>query len=177
MPSVSTPRYVGDTHQPLRITGTGENCHAYWPLTAPLVPDLLEDANRRIATALGADLASVDAARVLRPPGSLNFKSHPPGLVRLEAFTGERFETTALLAALPDEPVNHERATRPPQRPAPRRVEDPLRSLDPEVYVAALTGQQLGRDRKVSCPFHRPDPVAARLRDPRGRLVLLWVSP
>jgi len=136
-------------------SGTGENCHAYWPLTAPLVPDLLEDANRRIATALGADLASVDAARVLRPPGGLNFKSDPPGLVRLEAFTGERFDTTALLAALPNEPVNDERATRPPPRPAPRRVGDPLRSLDPEVYVAALTGQQPGRDRKVSCPFHR----------------------
>jgi len=156
MPSVSTPRYVGDTHQPLRITGTAGNRHAYWPLTHPLAPDLLEDANRRIAAGLGADLASVDAARVLRAPGGLTFKSDPPGLVRLECFTGERFDTAALLAALPAvQPDGDEPSARPPAWPVPLRVDDPLRAVDPDIYVAALTGQPLNRDRKVSCPFHR----------------------
>ena len=139
----------------LRITGSGGNRHAYWPLTAPLAPAALERANRRIAAALGADVASIDAARVLRPPGGLNFKTDPPGFVRLDVFTGERFDTSALIAALPGDPVKGGRSANRPARPAPRRVEDPLRSIDPDVYVAALTGRQPGRDRKVSCPFHR----------------------
>jgi len=76
--------------------------------------------------------------------------------VSLETFTGERYDTNRLLAELPPEP-QHElsvAARRPPARPAPRRVDDPLRALAPDVYVAALTGQKVGRDRKVSCPLH-----------------------
>jgi hypothetical protein len=68
---------------------------------------------------------------------------------------GERFDTSALLAALPEDPVDAGSSTRAAARPAPRRVDDPLRSIDPDVYVAALTGRKPGRDRKVSCPFHR----------------------
>ena len=139
-------------------SGSGGNRHAYWPLTEPLAPDALERANRRIAAALGADLASIDAARVLRPPGGLNFKTDPPGLVRLETFTGERFDTSALLAALPEDPVDAGSSTRAAVRPAPRRVEDPLRAVDPDVYVEALTGRKAGRDRKVSCPFTATGP-------------------
>jgi len=136
-------------------SGTANNCHAYWPLAAPLAPDALEQANRRLATALGADLASIDAARVLRPPGTLNFKTDPPALVAVEAFTGERFNTWELLACLPAlEPASGPRRAQAPRR-APRRVDDPLRILEPAVYVAALTGQKVTRDRKVSCPFHR----------------------
>ena len=137
-------------------SGTEQNRHAYWPLTEPLQPDALERANRRLATVLGADPASVDAARVLRPPGGLNFKTDPPGVVSLEAFTGERYDTATLLAALPPEPRDEISIpdARRPDRPAPRRVDDPLRAIDPAVYVAALTGQQVGRDRKVSCPLH-----------------------
>ncbi len=134
-------------------SGTAANCHAYWPLATPLEPDALEAGNRRLARALGADEASVDAARVLRPPSTLNFKSDPPGLVRLECFTGERFDTAALLAALPPEPRAMTR--RRAQAPSPRRVDDPLRALEPAVYVEILTGQKVGRDRKVSCPMHR----------------------
>jgi hypothetical protein len=50
-------------------SGSGENRHGYWPLTAPLSPDELEHANRRLARALGGDQASTDAPRVLRCPG------------------------------------------------------------------------------------------------------------
>src|SRR5215207_5274087 len=49
-------------------SGTGSNCHAYWPLTEPLPRDELEVANRRLAHALGADPASADAAP--DPPGA-----------------------------------------------------------------------------------------------------------
>jgi hypothetical protein len=43
-------------------SGTGNNCHAYWPLTEPLAADEVERANRRLAHALGADGASADPA-------------------------------------------------------------------------------------------------------------------
>ncbi len=50
-------------------SGSGSNCHAYWPLAEPLARDEVERANRRLAHALGADPASADAARILRFPG------------------------------------------------------------------------------------------------------------
>jgi hypothetical protein len=59
-------------------SGTGSNCHAYWPLTAPLPRDEVEVANRRLAHALGADPASADVARILRVPGTLSHKHDPP---------------------------------------------------------------------------------------------------
>ena len=134
-------------------SGSGENRHAYWPLLKPLPPGELEHANRRLARAVGADEVAHDAARILRPPGSLNFKHDPPTPVALERFTGERFEPARLLAALP--------ALAPtPTRSAPAVAidadEDPLRQLEPAVYVRALTGREPGRDRKLCCPLH-PD--------------------
>ncbi len=41
------------------------------------------------------------------------------------------------------------------------RGDGPLRAIEPAVYVEALTGQTVGRDRKVHCPFHQdanPEP-------------------
>ena len=59
-------------------SGTGSNCHAYWPLTEPLAADEIERANRRLAHALGADPASADAARILRVPATFSHKHQPP---------------------------------------------------------------------------------------------------
>lgn len=132
-------------------SGTGENRHGYWALTSPLCPDALEQANQRLADALGADRASAEPARVLRAPGSLNFKHDPPAAAVLERFTGERFEAGELLSALP--------APGPLATPSPTpcvdEADDPLRAIEPAVYVKALTGRELGRDRKVNCPLHR----------------------
>src|SRR3954447_4280704 len=59
-------------------SGTGSNCHAYWPLTEPLGRDELERANRRLALALGADPASAAPARIRRVPGPWSHKQDPP---------------------------------------------------------------------------------------------------
>lgn len=59
-----------------RTAGPPES--AYWALRSPVEVDHLVWANRRVAHALGADLASTDPARVLRPPGSMSFKRQPP---------------------------------------------------------------------------------------------------
>src|SRR4051794_14461899 len=58
-------------------SGTPGHCHAYWPLTTPLVPDEVEQANRRLAHAVGADPSSADAARILRVPGTWSYKRQP----------------------------------------------------------------------------------------------------
>ena len=43
-------------------SGTGSNCHAYWPLTEPLAAEEIERANRRLAHALGAQEITTLAA-------------------------------------------------------------------------------------------------------------------
>jgi hypothetical protein len=133
-------------------SGTGSNCHAYWPLCEPLARDELERANRRLAHALGADLASADAARILRVPGTCSHKHDPPTAVdaiRLDRH--RRFRAADVIAALPDPPA--------PSRPSPMvsaepRGDDPLLQIAPEVYVRRLLGVEVPRHRKVPCPFH-----------------------
>jgi hypothetical protein len=137
-------------------SGTGDNRHAYWPLTEPLTRHELERANRRLAHALGADPASADAARILRPPGTNSHKRLPAVPVEAIHFDPER-RTAArdVVGGLPDPP----RATRcsdgvPPR--TERRGDDPLLDIPPTVYVERLLGVDVPRHRKVPCPFH-PD--------------------
>ena len=87
--------------------GSPGHAHAYWRLHEPVGLDELETANRRLAIRLGGDLASVDAARILRPPTSRNWKRTPP--------------TQVELLELHVEPALHpRRAHRRPRRPLPQ---------------------------------------------------------
>ncbi len=137
-------------------SGTGSNCHAYWPLRVPLSPDEAKSALRRLAQHLGADMAAAEPARILRPPGTRNFKTDPPASVecaRLEVPT-RALSAEEIVGQLPD----------PGGTPAPSgpssaaRVAvaagDPLHRIPPPVYVEALTGRPVGRDGKCQCPFH-----------------------
>ena len=132
-------------------SGSAANRHAYWPLTAPLTPRDAEAANARLAHALGADPAATDAARILRPPHTRNFKHQPPAPVELERLVDDRKMADDILRGLPELPLRERRSREP--GPALRR-DDALRAIEPAVYVEALTGQAVGRDRKVRCPFH-----------------------
>jgi len=134
-------------------SGTGSNCHAYWPLTEPLPRDELEVANRRLAHALGADPASADAARILRVPGTLSHKHDPPSPVdALRLDPDRRIHAGDVVAGLPDPPA----PARTPFTPAPAQVRghDPLLAIAPDVYVRRLLGVEVPRHRKVRCPFH-----------------------
>lgn len=55
--------------------------------------------------------------------------------------------------AIADDLAPPERST-PLARRTPAPGSDPLRALDPAHYVSVLTGQTVGRSRKISCPFH-----------------------
>jgi RepB DNA-primase from phage plasmid len=134
-------------------SGTGSNCHAYWPLTEPVERDELERANRRLAHALGADPISADAARILRIPGTLSHKHQPPAPVEAKRLEVERRLPAAdIVGGLPD-PPQPDRSD-PPRMPQAVRGDDPLLAIAPEVYVRRLLGIKVPRHRKVPCPFH-----------------------
>ncbi|MCA1677995.1 MAG: hypothetical protein LC777_03100, partial [Actinobacteria bacterium] len=125
--------------------------HAYWPLERPVDALDAEQRNRAIARALGADERACDAARILRPSGTTNRKYDPPRPVMLEGFTGQLTSAAAVTDHLPSPHLVARGRARGREE---RRSEDPLLALEPRSYVEALTGLHVGRDGKVSCPFH-----------------------
>ena len=132
-------------------SGSGRNCHAYWPLNEPLERQRLERANRRLAHALGADPASADAARILRLPGTYSHKHRPPVPVEaLRLDVDRRMLAGNVVGGLPDPP----RAPRAVAAPSVQQGDDPLLAIAPEVYVQRLLGVEVPRHRKVRCPFH-----------------------
>jgi hypothetical protein len=135
-------------------SGSDSNCHAYWPLTEPLSAPAAEAANLRLAVALGADVACFDASRILRPPGTWNYKRRPPTpVVALRMEPGRRFspeEVVRNAPAVDDDRIAHRwRAQTVRTRPG-----DPLLGIPPSVYVSNLVGRAPGRNHKVACPFH-----------------------
>lgn len=133
-------------------SGGSGHLHAYWRLASPADPALVERVNRRLAVALGGDGRCADRARILRPAGTVNHgRDRAP--VRLVALSGEPVALSRLEAAL-----SGVAAATPPRCSGPRSVTvtsgDRLLGVEPERYVRLLTGQAVGRGRKVHCPLH-----------------------
>jgi hypothetical protein len=156
--------------QPAMLVRTSaRGLHAYWPLDAPLAAAELERANRRLARALDACRSAVtNAAALLRPPATRNYKYDPPTAVVLERFTGERFRAADVTGRLADPPARRRPSAQPAEASSPRDA-DPLLGIEPAVYVETLTGRRVGRDGKVACPLH-PDsrPSLHAYPDPAG---------
>jgi hypothetical protein len=129
--------------------------HAYWALDARITGEALEEANQRLAQALGADLACSDAGRILRPPGTRNFKYGPPAAVSLELCAeGQAYPLAEVLEDLPPLAPRYEARAQPPARV---RFDDPLLAVEPARYVTALLGTPVPLHRKVACPFHEDE--------------------
>jgi hypothetical protein len=134
-------------------SGSSGHQHLYWPLTAPLDIASAEQANHTLALALGADDGAVlNAATILRPPSTYNHKSTPPTPVTLLALDRRRRPLGEILEGLPAPPPGLKPQPIPVDRPD--RYDDPLQAIAPEHYVEILTGRQVGRSRKISCPLH-----------------------
>lgn len=99
-------------------SGSGENMHAWWQLRQPLAPEHAVRANRRLALALGADRAATDAARVMRPIGSLNHKTNPPRCVECVYLDLDSFTVADVVRGLADDPVYAPRVEPIRQRPS-----------------------------------------------------------
>jgi hypothetical protein len=139
-------------------SGSAGHVHAYWQLHTPISVDRLEQANRRLAHHLGGDLASVDGARILRPPSSLNYKHTPPRRVLLLDFDpARRYDAAQLTGRLCDPPGksparaassrSHSRGQRHP-------LDRMLLAVPAAEYVHKLTGLTANRAGKIRCPFH-----------------------
>jgi hypothetical protein len=129
-------------------SGTAGHAHSYWSLRAGLAIDELERVNRALAARLNADQNACDAARVLRIAGTRSHKHTPPAAVRIQSQRAQRVRVEELLATLGELPPAR------PQRSRRASGGRPLDAVTPEVYVRALTGQRVGRSRKVRCPLH-----------------------
>jgi hypothetical protein len=112
----------------------------------------VKQANRRIAHSLGADVQATDAARILRPPGTSNFKTGEPRPVAVEHFEATIHRADEVVGALTDPEVHGSLSEAPVRSLTGTLV--PLMALAPPVYVEALTGLEVGRDEKFACPFH-----------------------
>ena len=67
------------------VTATGRpRRHAYWVLRDRLPADRVKPTLDRLVAALAADTSCTDVARIMRVPGTLNFKTVPPSPVVLE---------------------------------------------------------------------------------------------
>lgn len=163
-------------HRPHAVVASGSGgVHAYWLLGEALPAGRGESLNRRLAAALGGDPASANRGRILRVPGSLNFKPtlsrEGPRPCRLVVYEPARHShDPAVLAkglADPKEP-----------RPRPRGVvvaspdeAAPWRALESAEYYRLLTGREPGRDGMVHCPsaLHEDRHPSAHLYPGPGR--------
>jgi CHC2 zinc finger len=139
-------------------SGSDQHLHAYWFLREPVDLDRLEDLNRRLAAALGADGGVVTKPHtILRPAGSLNRKHSPPALVRLIGLQdGPRPGADEIDLPLPRErtepaSTSHAGLSR---APSPIASSDPLLLVPPPLYFERLTGLRVGQSGKLRCLFH-----------------------
>jgi hypothetical protein len=141
------------------LSGTPGHAHAYFLLHAPAAPAEVEHANRRLAQRLGGDPASVDAARILRPAGTLSHKHRPPAPVELaELNPARRYHLGELLDGLPPiAPRPAAARARGRAHPPRTRLDELLLAIPAATYVRELAGLEPRRDGKVNCPFHHPD--------------------
>lgn len=147
-------------------SGTPGHAHAYWQLDRPVDVAALEEANRRLAYRLGGDLASVDAARILRPSGTLSHKHYPPTPVSLAAHhPAQRYPLEGLVTGLQDPPTSRSGPGAGAGRDRVTSLDERLLAIPASTYVRQLTGLEPRRDGKVNCPFHDDADPSLQLYD------------
>jgi RepB DNA-primase from phage plasmid/CHC2 zinc finger len=163
----SLRRITGFPAPPTMIvaSGTEGHVHAYWSLQVPVSLERAEAGNRALAARLGGDPASCDAARILRPPGTLNHKHDPPREVRMLTHRGEaKYELELLTGSL--KLARHIR--RPTGPPCRSSLPPWLAAIPADRYVTALTGRSPDTTGKVRCPFHEDGNASLQLYGQNG---------
>ena len=79
---IAEPRIDRFSCAPSAVIESGGGLHLYWFLTEPVDAKgdrkLIESLLRELATAFGGDQSVCDVSRIMRVPGSVNFKYDPP---------------------------------------------------------------------------------------------------
>lgn len=129
--------------------------HCYWQLTRPVPAERVAEANRRLAYHLGGDMNAVDAARILRVPGTRNHKRKVPKPVFLSQFAASpNIDPGVLLNDLPDPPAAAPVTVRPPRPRVSDPTTDRLRLVPSREYAPALAHRGLS-GHLMCCPFHK----------------------
>jgi hypothetical protein len=145
-------------------SGTPGHAHAYFALSAPVTVAQLERANRRLAQALGGDLASVDAARILRPPSSWNHKHSPPMPVEMiEVDQQRRYDVDQLVDELDGPPLAPPGTGLRGRRTTRTEVDRLLLAIPAVDYVRVIAGVSPNRAGKIHCPFHQDRTASLQL--------------
>jgi len=102
--------------QPSIIVESGGGLHLYWLLRSPATNDYarIEQILKALAKALSADPAVTEVARVMRLPGTLNYKYDPPRPVRVVQLHPEKKYQLGDFPTLPPQ----RRRRNPEARPA-----------------------------------------------------------
>ena len=144
-------------HAPHAVIASGSGgAHAYWRLAEALSGERCEALNRSLAAALGADPASCNRGRIMRVPGTLNWKPAARGRqpvwcrVVMCDLAKPPYPAAVLGAGLRD-PKAGSPARRGPRRPRAGGSE-PWLEMEAAEYYRAITGREPGRDGKVRCP-------------------------
>jgi hypothetical protein len=145
-------------------SGTAGHAHAYWTLRTRVGAVELELTNRTLASHLGGDLASVDAARILRPAGTLSHKHQPPAPVELlHLDPAAHYELAELVDGLTPAPSRAATAAGGRERAARVELDELLLAIPAATFVRELAGLEPRRDGKVNCPFHPDDTPSLQL--------------
>jgi hypothetical protein len=163
-------RLRGFPHAPHAVVASGSGgVHAYWLLNSAVSGERCEEVNRKLAAALGADQASCNRGRILRVPGSFNWKAAPgrdrPSLCRVVMCD---LAKSPYSPAVLTEGLRDPKAPRPARRlwvPAPRSSGAPWEEVEAAEYYQAIVGIEPRRDGKIRCPH-----AAHEDRHPSARL-------
>lgn len=136
---------------------------AVWSLREAIPAEWARRANRRIAHALGADMASTDPARILRAPGTLNHKRGKPTPVNCLHCELDMFTVGDVVGHLPDP----EKTGRDAQS-YPAAVAGPLDALVrtvAEAQVGERNSRLFWAACRASAEGHDPLPLLAAALD------------
>lgn len=113
---------------PTIIVQSGGGYHLYWKLKEPAEPEDIPEAEsvmRSIAMVLGGDLKATDASRILRIPGTRNFKYRPPRAVVMSHCNGSTYNLFDIAEHLP----HVERKPKPTYQPTTKVPHPPLENI------------------------------------------------
>lgn len=135
-------------------SGSG-GAHAYWLLDSHHDPAELWTINRKLAGALGADLQSAETSRLMRLPGTVNYKVGRPCTIAFCDLAAPRIACDELVGDLAD-------PCPPPPPPDPETLrrwarmyaEDEARRLPPPIYFLLFARIEVPADGGVvHCPL------------------------
>ncbi|MBP7571598.1 MAG: hypothetical protein KBA95_16180 [Acidobacteria bacterium] len=153
---------------PSVIVNTGGGYQAYWLLAEPFL--IADEASRRRAAeaqsrwvmAHGADPSVKDLARVLRVPGTRNYKYDPPPVVRFHTADFDRLYTLGELElAIPPDPE--------PEQPATRTIRISVPASTANGHMRRWADEVL--ERACAAVRHAARGAASDTRVAQGKLV------